>query len=74
MAAEAQGEKDTALPHFQFAMVFLNERLQKHKDEYFTSAHDEFTKALAAYANFPDALFADGRALANLGQDDTAKR
>jgi len=31
------------------------------------------TKALAAAPNFPDAIFADGRALAYLKQDDAAK-
>ena len=29
--------------------------------------------ALAAFANFPDAIFADGQALARLKQDDAAK-
>jgi peroxiredoxin len=47
--------------------------LQKHKDELFFRAHEESTKALAAYANFPDALWTDGNALARLGQDDAAK-
>jgi peroxiredoxin len=39
----------------------------------FSRAHEESTKALAAYANFPDALWTDGNALARLGQDDAAK-
>ena len=73
MVAEAQGEKDTAIAHYQFAVVLLDEGLQKHKDELFSRAHEESTKALAAYANFPDALWTDGNALARLGQDDAAK-
>jgi thiol-disulfide isomerase/thioredoxin len=31
------------------------------------------TKALAAHANFPSAVYADGRALAHLKQDEAAK-
>jgi thiol-disulfide isomerase/thioredoxin len=73
MVAEAQGERDTAIAHYQFAVVLMDEGLQKHKDEFFARTHEEITKALAAYANFPDALFLDGRALAELRQDDAAK-
>ena len=71
--AEAHGDRDTALAHYDFASVLMAEGLQKHKDELFTRAHDELTKALAAVANFPDAVFTDGRALALLRQDDAAK-
>jgi thiol-disulfide isomerase/thioredoxin len=46
---------------------------QKHKEEAFSRSHDEATKALAAVANFPDALLLDGKALAQLRQDDAAK-
>lgn len=73
MLREAQGDRDTAIAHYQFAAVLLQEGLQKHKDEVFTSAHEEIIKALAASPNFPDALFLDGRALAQLRQDDAAK-
>lgn len=73
MVAEAQGERDTAIAHYQFAVVLMDEGLQKHKNEFFAHSHDEIAKALAAYANFPDALFLDGRALAQLLQDDAAK-
>jgi thiol-disulfide isomerase/thioredoxin len=73
MVAEAQGERDTAIAHYQFAVVLMDEGLQKHKNEFFAHSHEEITKALAAYANFPDALFLDGRALAQLLQDDAAK-
>jgi thiol-disulfide isomerase/thioredoxin len=47
--------------------------LVKRKDEPFTRTHDELTKALAIYASFPDALYADGQALAYLKQDDAAR-
>src|ERR1700737_1898780 len=35
MVAEAQGERDTAVAHYQFAAVLMNKGLQKHKDECF---------------------------------------
>jgi thiol-disulfide isomerase/thioredoxin len=73
MVAEAQGDKNLAVAHFEVGLVLFNEGLDKHKDELFSRAHDEFTKALAAFANFPDAIMADGKSLAHLKQDDTAK-
>lgn len=73
MVAEAQGDRNVALAHYQFGVVLLQEGLDKHKDEFFSRAHEEMTKALAAVANFPDAAFADGQALAHLKQDDAAK-
>src|SRR5271156_4023245 len=71
--SEAQGDKATALAHYQFAMVLMSEGQQKHKEEAFSRAHDEATKALAAVANFPNAVLLDGRILAQLKQDDAAK-
>jgi peroxiredoxin len=73
MVGEAKGYRDTAIAHYQFATVLLEEGLQKHKEELFARTHDEIAKALAAYANFPDALYLDGRALAHLRQDEAAK-
>ena len=73
MVAEAKGTKDTALAHYEFAIVLMNEGLQKHKEEIFARAHEEIIKALAAHSNFPDALFVDGRVLAQLKRDDEAK-
>jgi thiol-disulfide isomerase/thioredoxin len=73
MVAEAQGDRDTALAHYEFAVVLVSEGVQKHKDEIFTRAHEELGKALAASANFPDAIFLDGKTLAQLHQDDAAK-
>ena len=72
MVAQTQGD-DVALVHYQLGMVLLSEGLSKHKDDLFNRAHDEMTKALAAHANFPSAIYADGRALAHLKQDDAAK-
>jgi thiol-disulfide isomerase/thioredoxin len=73
MVAEAQAPKEVALAHYQFGMVLLNEGIDRHKDEVFTHCHEEMSKALTAVANFPDAVYVDGRALAYLKQDDAAK-
>lgn len=73
MVGEAKSDRERALTHYQFAEVLMEEGLQKHKEEFFTRAHDEISKALDAYGNFPDGLYLDGRALANLRQDDAAK-
>jgi peroxiredoxin/Tfp pilus assembly protein PilF len=73
MVAEAQGEKNVALAHHEFGIVLMDEGLNRHKDEFFARAHEEMTKALAAYPKFPDAIFVDGRVLAQLKQDDAAK-
>ncbi len=73
MVAEAEDPKHLALAHYQFGLVLMNEGLDKHKDEFFAREHDEMAKALAAAANFPEAILADGRALARMKQDDAAK-
>ncbi len=71
--AEAQKNADLALAHYDLGRVYLEEALSKNKPEMFTQSHVEFSKALEAYPNFPDAMFLDGRALAHLNQDDAAK-
>ena len=73
LVAEAQGARNIALAHYQAGVVALYQGLEKHKDEYFARAHEEFTKALESAPNFPDAVFGDGKALAHLRQDDAAK-
>lgn len=73
MVAEAQSDKSVALAHFEAGIVLLNEGRDKHKEELFSRAHDEFTKSLVAFANFPEAMLADGKALAQLKQDAAAK-
>ena len=72
MVAQAEGA-DVALAHYRLGLVLMNEALNKHKDELFSRVHDEMAKALTANANFPNALYIDGRALAHLKQDDAAK-
>jgi thiol-disulfide isomerase/thioredoxin len=72
MIGEAQGDRDAAIAHHQFGFVLMNEAYHKHKDELFARAHEEMTEALFSHANFPDALFLDGKALAQLRQDDAA--
>jgi peroxiredoxin len=73
VVSQAEGARSAAVAHYQFGMVLMNEALDKHKDEFFTRAHEEMTKAVAAAPNFPDAIFADGQILAHLKQDDAAK-
>jgi Flp pilus assembly protein TadD len=71
--AEAQTKRDTALAHCDLGQVFLQEGLSKNRPELFTQSHEELSKALETYPNFPNAMFLDGRALAHLNQDDAAK-
>lgn len=73
MIASAQGNKNLAIAHYSLGMVWMNEALSKKKDELYAGAHDEMTKALTSYPNFPNAIFIDGQALAHLNQDDAAK-
>ncbi len=72
MIAGAQGERATAIAHYEYGVILVREATEKHKEELYTRAHDEFVKALAAYPGFPDALFQDGKVLAQLHQDDAA--
>jgi len=73
MLREAQGNKETAMAHYEYAQLLIVEASQKHKEDLYSRAHDEAAKAVAAYSNFPDAFFLNGKALANLHQDDAAK-
>ena len=73
LVAEAHGEREVAIAHYQFGRVLLNEGREKKKEEVYGRAHDEFSKALGSYANFPDAMFSDGLTLAHLNQDEAAK-
>ena len=45
----------------------------QNQDDRFARVHEEMAKAIAASANFPDAIFADGEVLAHLKQDDAAE-
>jgi thiol-disulfide isomerase/thioredoxin len=73
MVEQAQGAKGLALAHYQSGILLMDEALARHKDEPFERAHDELTKALAAVANFPMAVYEDGLVLAHLNQDAAAK-
>jgi thiol-disulfide isomerase/thioredoxin len=74
MIAESGNEpRDKAIAHFQMASVLMAEGLVTKKQQIFTRAHDELSAALAAFSNFPDAYYLDGRVLAQLHQDDAAK-
>lgn len=73
LIASAKNDREMALAHYDLAQVLMNEGLQKHKDEYFARSHEECLKAIPASARFPDAVLLDGRALAQLHQDDAAK-
>jgi thiol-disulfide isomerase/thioredoxin len=74
LVAEARGNKNVALAHYELGIVLKLEGIDHRKEEPFSRAHEEMTKALAAAANFPDAYFADGQILAHLKQDDAAKK
>lgn len=73
LLAEVTTPREIAIMHYQSGMVLLEEGIDRHKDEVFSRSHEEFLKALATAPNFPDAMFADGRALAYLKQDEAAK-
>ena len=73
LVAEAQGNKEVAVAHYHSGRVLLEEGIDKKKDELFTRAHEELTKALAAFESFPEAIYGDGLVLAHLKQDDAAR-
>ncbi len=73
MVAQAEGKTDVALAHYLSGIVLNHEAVIREKQELFSRAHDELTKALENYPNFPDAVFADGKVLAHLKKDSEAK-
>jgi thiol-disulfide isomerase/thioredoxin len=73
MIAAAKDPKATAMAHDERATVLMREAASKNKDEIYAEADKEYKAALAAYANFPEAVYGDGLALAHLKQDDAAK-
>ena len=73
LISSAKADREIALSHYDLALVLMEEGLQKHKEEYFTRTHEECLKAMPASVKFPDAVLLDGRALAQLHQDDAAK-
>jgi thiol-disulfide isomerase/thioredoxin len=73
MIAAADTDRAKAWAHHKAALVYVREAVQHKKPELYAQAHDEFAKAIAAYPNFPDALYMDGEALAALHRYDEAK-
>lgn len=73
LIGEAKDPKALAMAHDDRAMILLREGMEKNKDEIFAEADKEYKTALAAYANFPQAVFGDGMVLAHLKQDDAAR-
>lgn len=73
MVSEARGKQEIAMAHHQAAVVYMDRALQDRKDEFFDRAHEELSAAIAAYSNFPDAIFLDGQALSHLQRDEEAK-
>lgn len=73
MVGNAPDRQTAALSHYQLGMVFLDKGLIKNDQASFPKAHEELSKAIAAYSNFPDAIYADGQALAYMKQDEPAK-
>jgi thiol-disulfide isomerase/thioredoxin len=68
----ADTNRAKAQAHEAMALVYMQEANKRKKPEMETQVHDELTKALAAYGNFPDALYLDGETLARMGQNDAA--
>lgn len=73
LIAEAQGNKESAMAQYSLGRLLLEEGVDRNKEELFVRAHEALTKALASYANFSDAIYVDGQALARLKRDDEAK-
>jgi peroxiredoxin len=73
LVEQAQGAENVALAHYQNGLVLAREGVDRHKDDFLTRAHEEFTKALTIAPKFPQAIFVDGQTLARLKQDDAAK-
>lgn len=73
LAVQVQDPKQQAIAHHYLGMAFMNEGLDKHQDDLFARAHDEFTKTIALHPQFAETVFDDGKTLANLRRDDEAK-
>jgi len=73
LASEVQEPKQQAVAHYYLGMALMHEGVDQHQNDLITRAHDEFSKAISLYAQSPDFLFEDGKALAQLHRDDEAK-
>lgn len=74
LVTELQDKKELASAHYQLGVAVLHQALAKGKDDLFRKVHEEATKALDLYPQFPSAVILDGRALAHLKQDEAAKQ
>ena len=72
MAGLVSDPKQQAVAHHYIGLALMNQGLQSHQNDLVARAHDEFVKALALQA-YPDSLFEDGKALAQLHKDDEGK-
>ena len=73
MIAEATDARSTALAHETRGNLLMREGKVKNKADFYVEADKEYKIALAAFANFPTAVFDDAMALACMNQDDAAK-
>ncbi len=73
LEGEALGPKEVSMARYRLGAVIYQEALNKHKEDLFEAAHQEFVKALQAAPKFPNALLDDGRALAHMNKDEEAK-
>ena len=73
MVAQAQDSKQQAVAHYESGSILMGEGLDNRKDALFTRAHEEFTKVLSLFENFPLAIYSDGLALAHLDLDEESK-
>jgi len=73
MIAEAKDPQAVALAHDERGSVLIREAATKNKDEIYAEADKEYKAALAAYANFPEAVYGDALVLARMNQDEAAK-
>lgn len=72
LTTEVKEPKQQAVAHHFLGLAYFNEGMDNHDNDLFARAHDEFTNSIAASA-LPDAIWQDGKALAQLHKDDDAK-
>lgn len=73
MIVEAKDPQAVAVAHEQRANLLIREAATKNNDDIYTGADKEYKAALAAYPQFPEAVYGDGLALAHMKRDDAAK-
>lgn len=73
MVPEVREPKQQGVAHYYLGLALLNEGGDNRQNDLLIRAHDEFAKATSSYPQLADVLFEDGRALAQLHQDDEAK-